>query len=120
MSDENFESFFSRLVSNQFNIDQEKIRLSLDIWKGVRINIGVIGDRGTGKSTLINAFRDLFPNDQGAAPIGIIETTKHQLVFSHPENTNILFWDLPGECFLIYMYSKILSTTSEISLKYHT
>ena len=96
MSDENTDEFLKNLASSDFHIKPNEVQEQLDSWKKVKINIAIIGDRGTGKSMLINALRGLFPNDPDAAKIGIKETTNVQLVFIHPDNPNFAFWDLPG------------------------
>ena len=41
------------------------------------LNIGVVGESGVGKSALLNAVRGLWPEDSGAAAVGVDETTAH-------------------------------------------
>ncbi|XP_060595184.1 interferon-inducible GTPase 5-like [Ruditapes philippinarum] len=66
----------------------------LDSWLNVSLNVAVTGGSGKGKSTLINAMLDLKDDDEGAAVSD--ETTKKRTKYQHPENKNIVFWDLPG------------------------
>lgn len=63
---------------------------------GVTVNIAVIGMSGVGKSSFINAIRDLTADDDGAAAVGVTETTTQITAYTHPDNPNIKFWDLPG------------------------
>jgi len=63
---------------------------------GVDINVAVVGISGVGKSSFINAIRCLTADDEGAAAVGVIETTTEITSYTHPDNTRIKFWDLPG------------------------
>jgi interferon gamma inducible protein 47 len=66
-------------------------------WKEIPLNIGVIGNSGVGKSSFINAIRRLTADDEGAAaPVGLTETTTEIQAYSHPDNPQLKFWDLPG------------------------
>lgn len=65
-------------------------------WKTVPLNIGVIGNSGVGKSSFINAIRRLNADDEGAAAVGVTETTTDIQAYSHPNNPLLQFWDLPG------------------------
>lgn len=62
----------------------------------IPVNIAVVGISGVGKSSFINAIRDLTADDEGAAAVGVVETTTEIASYTHPENCNIKFWDLPG------------------------
>ena len=44
-------------------------------WKTLPLNIGVIGNSGVGKSSVIKAMRRLTADDEGAAAVGVTETT---------------------------------------------
>ena len=68
----------------------------LDEWKSVSLNVAVIGNSGVGKSSFINAIRRVTGDDEGAAPVGVTETTLKIDSFAHPDNPNLTFWDLPG------------------------
>ncbi|XP_048388960.1 uncharacterized protein LOC125453424 [Stegostoma tigrinum] len=60
------------------------------------INIGVIGEAGAGKSSLVNALCGVSDNHPGAAKTGATETTL--VPTSYPLHTlsHVLLWDLPG------------------------
>ncbi|XP_053391693.1 interferon-inducible GTPase 1-like [Mercenaria mercenaria] len=68
----------------------------LDGWKNENINIAVLGQSGVGKSSFINALLGLKPSDEGAAAVGLHETTNEKKSYVHPKNKNFLIWDFPG------------------------
>lgn len=63
---------------------------------GIPVNIAVIGITGVGKSSFINAIRGLTADDEGAAAVGVTETTTKIAPYTHPDNPNLKLWDLPG------------------------
>jgi predicted GTPase len=65
-------------------------------WKNMPLNIAVTGFTGVGKSTLINTFRVITPEDEGAAKTSTTECTHKLECYPHSTNKNLLFWDLPG------------------------
>ncbi|XP_060589992.1 interferon-inducible GTPase 1-like [Ruditapes philippinarum] len=69
---------------------------SLSTWNEIELNVGITGNAGVGKSSLINALRKLKPSDEGAAAVDVVETTTKASRYSHPDNKHIVFWDLPG------------------------
>lgn len=74
------------------------------------VNIGIIGEEGAGKSTLINAIRDLREDEEDAAAPGNVETRKDSLLedeeyqmsypppipYPHPKYANMVLWKLPS------------------------
>ena len=68
----------------------------LDEWKNIPLNVAVIGNCGVGKSSFINAIRRITVDDEGAAEVGVTETTKKIRSYPHPDNQMMKFWDLPG------------------------
>ncbi|CAL8376186.1 unnamed protein product [Arctogadus glacialis] len=62
----------------------------------IPLNIAVTGESGSGKSTFVNAFRGKDNRDDGAAPTGVVETTKKPEPYPHPRHPNVTLWDLPG------------------------
>uniref|UniRef100_UPI00398EE3D8 interferon-inducible GTPase 5-like n=1 Tax=Pristiophorus japonicus TaxID=55135 RepID=UPI00398EE3D8 len=62
----------------------------------MQLNIAVMGDVGSGKSTFINAMRGLRSKDQGAAPTGNEETGMEPTRYPYRALSNVHLWDLPG------------------------
>ena len=60
------------------------------------VNIAITGSSGAGKSSLINSLRSLRPKDEGAAAVGVNETTMEPHPYPYAQNKNIVIWDLPG------------------------
>ncbi|XP_055478947.1 interferon-inducible GTPase 1-like [Psammomys obesus] len=60
------------------------------------LNVAVIGESGTGKSSFINAFRGVGHEEENAAPIGVVETTMRRTPYKYPTIPNLVIWDLPG------------------------
>ncbi|CAO2594164.1 Y-box-binding protein 1 [Lemmus lemmus] len=60
------------------------------------LNIAVIGESGTGKSSFVNAFRGIGHEEENSAPIGVVETTMRRTPYKHPNIPNVVIWDLPG------------------------
>ncbi|KAM6150857.1 LOW QUALITY PROTEIN: interferon-gamma-inducible GTPase 10-like [Erethizon dorsatum] len=54
-----------------------------------------VKESGTGKSSFINALRGLGHEEEGAADVGVVETTMKKTPY-HPKYPNMTFWDLPG------------------------
>jgi len=40
--------------------------------------------------------RRLSADDEGAAPVGVTETTSDIISYAHPNNSELKFWDVPG------------------------
>ena len=68
----------------------------LDSWKKETINIAVLGQSGAGKSSFINALRDLTADDRGAAKVGCVDETLEPRFYVHPKNDKVRIWDFPG------------------------
>ncbi|GCB68523.1 hypothetical protein scyTo_0015227 [Scyliorhinus torazame] len=75
---------------------KQLIQMKLDDLDNTELNIAVTGETGTGKSTFINAMREIRHGDEGAAETGTIETTMEPIGYQHPVLPNVSFWDLPG------------------------
>ncbi|XP_055453194.1 uncharacterized protein LOC129669111 [Psammomys obesus] len=60
------------------------------------LNIAVTGETGAGKSSFINALRGMGDEEEGAAPVGVVETTLERTPYPHPKLPNVTIWDLPG------------------------
>lgn len=60
------------------------------------LNIAVVGASNQGKSSFINSIRRLKSGDDGAAPVGVTETTKTIECYPDKRKPNLIYWDLPG------------------------
>ncbi|SJK96911.1 uncharacterized protein ARMOST_00159 [Armillaria ostoyae] len=62
-----------------------------------KFHLAVAGISGTGKSSLINAFRGIWDDDEGAAMTDIVESTSVVTSYPDPDPANPLIWfDVPG------------------------
>lgn len=74
----------------------KKAQQQIDQLFNISLHIAVTGESGTGKSSFINAIRELDSDDEGAAKTGVTETTIEPKPYEHPTMPNVVFWDLPG------------------------
>ncbi|XP_012369800.2 T-cell-specific guanine nucleotide triphosphate-binding protein 1-like [Octodon degus] len=72
------------------------IQETLSTAENAALEVAVIGESGTGKSSFINALRGLGHEEAGAAAVGVVETTTKKTPYQHPKYPNVTFWDLPG------------------------
>ena len=72
------------------------IREALKNIDNAPINIAVTGESGAGKSSLINALREIKAEEESAAEVGVTETTMKVYSYKHPKVKNLTLWDLPG------------------------
>uniref|UniRef100_UPI0037E91B20 interferon-inducible GTPase 5-like n=1 Tax=Semicossyphus pulcher TaxID=241346 RepID=UPI0037E91B20 len=84
------------LQNNNQALAVAKIQEYLEKEKNTPLNIAVTGECGSGKSTLVNALRDIDNRDEGAAPTGSAGTTVEVTPYPHPNFPNVTLWDLPG------------------------
>ncbi|XP_060113910.1 interferon-inducible GTPase 5-like [Heteronotia binoei] len=68
----------------------------LELLKNTRLDIAFTGISGAGKSSLMNAFRNVSDSEEGAAKTGVKQTTMEPKSYSHPKFPEITLWDLPG------------------------
>ncbi|XP_019481824.1 PREDICTED: interferon-inducible GTPase 5-like [Hipposideros armiger] len=64
--------------------------------ENVRLDIGITGGTGSGKSTFVNAIRGLGDEDPNSACTGVVEMTVDPTPYPHPKYPNVVIWDLPG------------------------
>ncbi|XP_062854066.1 interferon-inducible GTPase 5-like [Trichomycterus rosablanca] len=74
----------------------KKAQEVVDQLTNISLDVAVTGESGSGKSTFINAIRELSDDDEGAAATGVTETTSEPTPYQHPTMPNVIFWDLPG------------------------
>ena len=60
------------------------------------LNIALVGESGVGKSALLNALRGLWPDDPGAAAVGVNETTAIVRGYNDPRHPQVQWFDVPG------------------------
>ena len=65
-------------------------------WKNKKVNIAITGRFGTGKSSFINALMKKWTSKPGPAAVGVLKATTEYVGYAHPNNPNIILWDLPG------------------------
>ncbi|OQV14473.1 putative Interferon-inducible GTPase 1 [Hypsibius exemplaris] len=114
---------------------REAVRKAIGMDCVGKYNFGVTGFTGTGKSSFINAVRGLKPTDDGAATVGIDETTLTLQSYPDPRYPHIVYWDTPGcgttsvpvkeyfttqklfcfDCLLIIVGNRILESDLEIA-----
>ena len=72
-------------------------KAEIDKWKTEKVNLAIAGRTGTVKSSFINSLVDKWTGTSPAkVGVGITETTVECVGYSHPNNLNILMWDLSG------------------------
>jgi len=70
---------------------------TMDNWKNEPVKLAVTGKSGVGKSSFINAIRNLKLGDPGFASASYSgNTTKEATVYKYPGNKKITLHDLPG------------------------
>ncbi|XP_007444240.1 interferon-inducible GTPase 5-like [Python bivittatus] len=62
--------------------------------ENINLNVAVIGESGVDRATFINTFRDLYEDDEGAAPTGKVDASKTPVAYPHPKYPNVILWDL--------------------------
>jgi len=99
-------------LSDQRTLDRKQLEVEKDVvaenfdrmyqppaWMGKtkgRINVGIAGNSGAGKSSFINAVRRCRPRDPGAAKVGVNETTMMPTSYEFADFPRAKLWDLPG------------------------
>lgn len=73
-----------------------KLQATLHSLENARLDIGITGGTGSGKSTFVNAIRGLGDEDPKSAYTGVVEMTVEPTPYAHPKYPNVVIWDLPG------------------------
>lgn len=74
----------------------DEIQRALQSTENATLNVAVIGQSGSGKSSFINVFRGIGHEEAGSASVGVVPTTRKKTPYPHPKYPNVTFWDLPG------------------------
>lgn len=60
------------------------IQKSLEEAENTHLDVVVIGESGTGKSSFIKALRGLSHEEEGSASVGVVDTTLKKTPYQHP------------------------------------
>lgn len=74
----------------------DEIQRALQSAENATLNVAVIGQSGSGKSSFINVLRGIGHEQAGSASVGVVPTTTKKTPYPHPKHPNMTFWDLPG------------------------
>jgi len=76
----------------------EKFLECANRWKNTEIKVAVVGQTGVGKSSFVNAIRNIKdPKHRSFAPVSSVrEGTREIKTYHHPTHQNLIFYDLPG------------------------
>ncbi|PBK73324.1 P-loop containing nucleoside triphosphate hydrolase protein [Armillaria solidipes] len=67
------------------------------LYKDGKFHLAIAGKSGTGKSSLINAFRGIWDGEKGSASTDIVESTTVVTPYPDPNPANPFIWfDIPG------------------------
>ncbi|XP_077196872.1 interferon-inducible GTPase 5-like [Paroedura picta] len=73
-----------------------RVEKELRLLKNTRLDIAFTGVSGAGKSSLVNAFRNISDYEEGAAKTGVNQTTMDPERYPYPQFPELTLWDLPG------------------------
>ncbi|XP_074927291.1 interferon-inducible GTPase 5-like isoform X1 [Chelonoidis abingdonii] len=96
MSEKDVEELKAAIETGNLSEAAQKAQEALELSKNTKLNIAITGESGSGKSSFINAMLGLDDDDEGAAEVGITETTTEPIAYLHPTLPNVTMWDLPG------------------------
>ncbi|CAJ0931632.1 unnamed protein product [Ranitomeya imitator] len=96
MSDEEVQNIRSALEEGDLCTATERLGNSLREIENAPLNIAIMGESGTGKSTFVNVIREMDDEEEGSAKTGVVETTMKPTPYNHPQYPDVIFWDLPG------------------------
>ncbi|XP_040096310.1 T-cell-specific guanine nucleotide triphosphate-binding protein 2-like [Oryx dammah] len=74
----------------------DEIQRALQSAENATLNVAVIGQSGSGKSSFINVLRGIGHEEAESASVGVVPTTTKKTPYPHPKCPNMTFWDLPG------------------------
>lgn len=65
-------------------------------WEQTDLHVGIFGASGVGKSSLINALRNVKDTDERAAKVDVVEVVCKPTPYQFPQHSHVLLWDMPG------------------------
>ncbi|KAE9552343.1 hypothetical protein FO519_004426, partial [Halicephalobus sp. NKZ332] len=98
-NDEFIKSLLRKIRNKYPGTEMEKLRAEARDRFGIdssKYNLGITGQSGVGKSTLINAICGYDDNDSRAAEVGVTECTDRVRGYPHPKMRHLVLYDLPG------------------------
>ncbi|KAM9254125.1 interferon-gamma-inducible GTPase 10-like [Dugong dugon] len=96
LSQETINDIQEDLVKGKLKDMVGKIQKSLVEAENASLDVAVIGECGTAKSSFINALRGLSHEEEESASTGVVETTVKKTPYQHPKYPKVTFWDMPG------------------------
>lgn len=96
LSPETLSAIHYALQEGRLSDVMNQIQEAISAAENAVLDVAVIGESGTGKSSFINAIRGLGHEEAESADVGTVETTMYKTPYQHPKYTNVIFWDLPG------------------------
>lgn len=94
--DEDLEKIAVAFKQGHYEGTLQQLELAFGTFDHFKMDIAFTGYSGSGKSSLINTLRGLSPQDEEAAPTGVVETTMTPTMYQHPKYPDVRLWDLPG------------------------
>nr|XP_056702807.1 interferon-inducible GTPase 5-like [Euleptes europaea] len=81
-------------LSDAISVVQAK---PLQYFSDTPLNVAVVGEPGSGKSSFVNSMLGKRAGEPGAAETGIQATTAMAKDYRHPTVPQLILWDLPGK-----------------------
>ncbi|XP_006759168.1 PREDICTED: interferon-inducible GTPase 5 [Myotis davidii] len=97
MAKEELEALRTAFESGDIPQAASRLRELLASSESTGLEVGVTGESGAGKSSLINALRGLGAEDPGAALTGVVETTMQPSSYPHPQFPDVTLARLASE-----------------------
>lgn len=96
LSPETLTGIHKALQEGNLSDVMSQIQEAISAAENAVLEVAVIGQSGTGKSSFINALRGLGHEAEESADVGTVETTMCKTPYQHPKYPKVIFWDLPG------------------------